>query len=352
MFKKIGIILLLILAAQCAGRQDSAFAQQPTECPPECVTDSLEIVTWYPSPYSEYEELRLYPTTRDSNYCDDEKTGLLYYDDNNTPMNSSDDKVKVCMGSSTWTGGGWQTLGHWGYLSGTTDIAPSNSGAVKIQNLKIDQTTQDGYVLTSDANGNASWKVVSGQGIQAANYSTSSRPACASGKMGTIIYDTDKNMLFLCTNNGWSSVDTGLAARSLTYTGSNHSRYDCMDAGGSVYETGSGTICKFNGTNVGCPAGWVQADSWQRYASNTWGGDSCGRYLSGGPIVFSNAQSSNKYSTGSVSGCLGYTMGFCTGNGGCWWTKAYDSSSNPITYQEGVGTSYNNSSNRVEVGCK
>jgi len=37
-----------------------SFAQQ-TECPPECVTDTMEIVTWYPSPYSEYEKLRLYP---------------------------------------------------------------------------------------------------------------------------------------------------------------------------------------------------------------------------------------------------------------------------------------------------
>ena len=38
---------------------DTAFAQQPqTECPPECVTDSMEIETYYPSPYGYYEELR------------------------------------------------------------------------------------------------------------------------------------------------------------------------------------------------------------------------------------------------------------------------------------------------------
>lgn len=67
------------------------------------------------------------------------------------------------------TGGGWQVLGHWQYLIGTTDIVPSNSGVVQIERLKIKQTTQDGYVLTSDANGNASWKTASsgGSGYQA-----------------------------------------------------------------------------------------------------------------------------------------------------------------------------------------
>ncbi len=35
-----------------------SFADTPQpECPPECVTDTLEIDTWYPSPYNTYETL-------------------------------------------------------------------------------------------------------------------------------------------------------------------------------------------------------------------------------------------------------------------------------------------------------
>ena len=67
MIKKTVIILFLILAAQYAGRPQGAaptelaFAQMQDDgqpCPPECVTDSMEIVTWYPSPWNAYDELR------------------------------------------------------------------------------------------------------------------------------------------------------------------------------------------------------------------------------------------------------------------------------------------------------
>ena len=68
MIKKIGIVLFLVLAAQYAGRPQgaaptgTAFADSYTQdgkpCPPECVSDSMEIVTWYPSPWNSYDELR------------------------------------------------------------------------------------------------------------------------------------------------------------------------------------------------------------------------------------------------------------------------------------------------------
>jgi len=130
MVKKAGIILLLVVAAHCAATTGLSFAQQ-TECPPECVTDSLEIVTWYPSPYSEYEELRLYPTTRDANYCDNDKIGLLYYDDGGTISDSSDDKVKICKGTAE----GWVELGggFW-QLSGNDILNTNPSGNVVILN--------------------------------------------------------------------------------------------------------------------------------------------------------------------------------------------------------------------------
>ncbi len=117
MLKKIGIILFLILAAQYAGRPQGsaptglsglAFAQQ-TECPPECVTDTLEIVTWYPSPYNEYEELRLYPIRDSNSQCNSDNRGLMYYD-------SDEDKVKLCKGPAGLNN--WQDLSPSGVPAG------------------------------------------------------------------------------------------------------------------------------------------------------------------------------------------------------------------------------------------
>jgi len=101
MVKKIGIIFFLVVAAHCAATTGLSFAQQ-TECPPECVTDSMEIVTWYPSPYSEYEELRLYPISDSNSECNDDNRGLMYYD-------KDFDKVKLCKGSAGLNN--WQDLG-------------------------------------------------------------------------------------------------------------------------------------------------------------------------------------------------------------------------------------------------
>src|SRR3989338_10849282 len=108
MLKKIVFALALVAAALGAAiLSGPALADEPPPCPPECVTDSMEIVTWYPSPYSEYEELRLYPTTRDANYCDNDKIGLMYYDDGGTPSFADNDKIMVCKGTLL----GWQELG-------------------------------------------------------------------------------------------------------------------------------------------------------------------------------------------------------------------------------------------------
>ena len=69
----------------------AATQENGQPCPPECVTDSMEIVTWYPSPYNEYEELRLYPISDSNSQCNSDTRGLMYYD-------SDEDKVKLCKG--------------------------------------------------------------------------------------------------------------------------------------------------------------------------------------------------------------------------------------------------------------
>ena len=108
-----------------------SFADTPQDqCPPECVTDTLEIVTWYPSPYSEYEELRLYPKTdAEESLCDSsDKLGLMYY-------NKSRQVLKVCWQDPDNLSYSWKEIalgqsGHW-ELSGD-DISNSNTGNVGI----------------------------------------------------------------------------------------------------------------------------------------------------------------------------------------------------------------------------
>lgn len=61
MSRRIGIVLFLMaVAAPHLAGQGLAFAatqENGQPCPPECVTDTLEIMTWYPSPWNSYEEL-------------------------------------------------------------------------------------------------------------------------------------------------------------------------------------------------------------------------------------------------------------------------------------------------------
>ena len=116
MLKKIVFALAFVAAALGAAiLSGPALADEPPPCPPECLTDTLEIVTWYPSPYSEYEELRLYPKWTYSP-CDDNSRGLIYYDNNNTPQDS-DDKLMVCRGAEL----GWREAGYWKLADSGTD---------------------------------------------------------------------------------------------------------------------------------------------------------------------------------------------------------------------------------------
>ena len=107
------MISLIVAAAQCAAIAGAAFADSYTQdgkpCPPECVSDSMEIVTWYPSPYNEYEELRLYPISDSNSQCNSDTRGLMYYD-------SDEDKVKLCKGPAALNN--WQELGGAGVPAG------------------------------------------------------------------------------------------------------------------------------------------------------------------------------------------------------------------------------------------
>ena len=193
MVKRIGAILFFVVAAHCAattGMPGLAFADTRTQdgqpCPPECVSDSMEIVTWYPSPYNEYEELRLYPKrSAEESQCNSfEQLGLMYY-------NQDEQALKVCWQDPGDLSYSWEKItlgqgGYWAVAVSGNDIYNTNSGnigvginsptvkldvdgTIKAAGFKMPTGAQAGYVLMTDGSGNASWQQLSGGGSNFSN---------------------------------------------------------------------------------------------------------------------------------------------------------------------------------------
>ncbi len=226
MSKKTAIILLLILAAQCVGiLQGEAFAQQQTECPPECVTDTLEFVTYYPSPYGVYEELR-----GDKIIIGDTAIQTILESDpppSNTitfkPM-SSDPAGKIYEGSLYYNG--------------------------------------DSHKFKYSPDG-SSWKDVGGSGMESSDVSAS-----------TVNVNTVKGYTKV-TINGQS-----YAMPYYTYgswlSGSKHVDADCTINGGVLVNSGGNKFCKFSSNS--CPSGWSQYNNWSTTKATRCapGGYTCG----------------------------------------------------------------------------
>jgi len=125
----------------------------------------------------------------------------------------------------------------------------------------------------------------------------------------------------------------------LTWTGSTHGLIDCSNIGGTVFDTGSGTICRIRSATV--PTGWTQAGYWQKYAVATYGNDACGRH--GGPS--SPTEWSNAAAFCPKLTYYSDNAGRCTGATGFWHASsspnnpAYTITNDPVC-----------STNRIEVG--
>ncbi len=138
-------------------------------------------------------------------------------------------------------------------------------------------------------------------------------------------------------------------------TPTSHSEQECVGAGGSVYFTGNGTICKIDSSS--CPSGWVQAGNWQRYSSVGWDDadgdefedDTCWAD-EGNATSFSNTpaydyeQGSTLLGQDSVDSCAQGTWSdlwlVCHPDYGCGTYQFYN-----------VVTNTNPTTNRVEIGC-
>ncbi len=141
----------------------------------------------------------------------------------------------------------------------------------------------------------------------------------------------------------------------LSYSGATHTDLQCDQAGGTIYNTGNGNVCKFSGTNLSCPAGWTQADNWQKYTGD-WGsytaGDECGNWADISPLSFSNQVAIDYERIGGI------IEGRCTG--GCA-TDAGWQETTPYTCDNGrtyvwnfwdMNITTNPTTNRTEIGCK
>lgn len=128
----------------------------------------------------------------------------------------------------------------------------------------------------------------------------------------------------------------------LTWPGSTHYEDEVIALGGTVFDTGSGTIGRFTANAV--PTGWAQAANWQRYSVASWGGDSCGRWKSTASTSWANTAAVYRYKGGSqLSGrylCSAYTSH--------WHTWGSDSVVQALCF---VSSSTNPITNRVEIGA-
>jgi len=126
----------------------------------------------------------------------------------------------------------------------------------------------------------------------------------------------------------------------LTWAGSTRTIFECDQIGGTVFDTGSGTICRYPRATI--PSGWSQAAYWQRYNSSVWGGDACGNHKSTGPDTFSNQAANALTYNLSLSS---YWPNPCATHPEWWWVAFTGYDGHPV-----VADSLTTSNNRAEIG--
>ena len=235
MIKKIGIVLFLVLAAQYAGRPQGAaptilpglafadsYTQDGKPCPPECVSDSMEIVTWYPSPWNSYDELR----------------------SNRIVVGGGDEELNPPP----------PPKGVITFLPLNYDPVTDSSGTVSKGSLYYYESfTGDSkkFKYTDDG---STWKDLGGGGVSTIQIAA------------TAIYPNSISGYAKITVDG---VDYALPY--YTYypplINNAHTGAQCLSVGGSIVAAGGGnSFCKFSGSS--CPSGWSRYLNW----STTIGG--------------------------------------------------------------------------------
>ena len=336
------IVGATLVVAHCLIRCP-AFAQLQDDgqpCPPECVTDSMEIVTWYPSPYNEYEELRLYPKTNaEESQCNStEQLGLIYY-------NKEVQALKVCWQDPSNNNYSWKDIalgqgGYWG-LSGN-DIYNTNSGNIGIG------TTTPSYKLDIQGGGNinAAGGLCIGGACKASWQEVTS--ATSFNKLSNISIVSGVSYAKVNVNG----IDYAMPyyEYSQTLVNGAHSAAGCSGSGGTTVSYGGTYFCKFN--QGACPSGWTQYNNYSATQAVTCSANP-GTSCTTGWHNFADIASSSESCSYSASGyCYGkqspindwcfptckYTQSCCQSNGEhCNW--------NPVSQSPTC------ISNIVAIGC-
>lgn len=182
-----------------------------TPCPPECVTDSMEIVTWYPSPWNAYDELR-----------------------SNRIVVGGGDAEKDPLPPP------WGTI-----VFKPLQSAPvtTSEGTVSEGMMYYDSSAHE-FRYSSDG---STWKPVGGSGMESSDVSASS-----------VNVNTVKGYTKVTVNGQSYAMPYYTYGRWLS--GSKHVDADCAMSGGVLVGSGSNKFCKFSSNS--CPSGWNQYNNW------------------------------------------------------------------------------------------
>jgi len=196
-------------------------------------------------------------------------------------------------------------------------------------------TTEDIYTITPNfrtAPGTAETNVKAGENY----YKDSSTFSVGTANCVQVDLPTNSTILTGTTICGVP----GTFGTLLTWPGSTKRKADCGEAGGIVYDTGSGTICRFYGTNLSCPSGWTQAGNWANCPPNSWGGDWCGNNKSGGPGGWQNASATCKSGGSWVVNASCNASSWGTWDGYMWSRYTI------------VSTACSCAGHAIEIGCR
>jgi len=166
----------------------------------------------------------------------------------------------------------------------------SNSSLKQIADATGDATEAKQDIILENLYNSTGW-VAAGTYYSVGGNPTFCRQNVVSSS-GTISVSNINNSNVCDTGKVCSSGACIVGSGALTWPGTSKTASDCNSAGGIVYDTGSGTICRFSGVGISCPSGWTQASLWQKYSSSPFGGDSLGNHTSTGPTTFSNEAAS------------------------------------------------------------